>query len=170
MRSTPPANDMRQFRCGTTLSPRVFVSILLLPPPSVPHFFLNLAPRRHLARHPMPPPPSHRKNQPELPYADNSFDFVTIPNTMEFFTDPRLVMREAYRVLKPQGLCLVPFTSQGAYKVNYVRSCGCDACVCTLLAAFVSFRGEGRGGERASAIFAGCYVRRSRQAGVRGGS
>eukprot|EP00752_Nemacystus_decipiens_P010886 g9679.t1 len=54
--------------------------------------------------------------KPELPYPDDSFDFVTIPNSMEFFTDPRLVMREAYRVLKPKGTCFVPFTSQGAYK------------------------------------------------------
>lgn len=69
------------------------------------------------------PPPLHTapKLQPELPYPDDSFDFVTIPNSMEFFTDPRLVMREAYRVLKPKGLCLVPFTSQGAYKVQTVR-------------------------------------------------
>ncbi|CAM9425922.1 unnamed protein product [Pylaiella littoralis] len=52
----------------------------------------------------------------ELPFPDDAFDFVTVPNSMEFFTDPRLVMREVYRVLKPQGLCLIPFTSQGAYK------------------------------------------------------
>ncbi|CAM9495618.1 unnamed protein product [Scytosiphon promiscuus] len=55
-------------------------------------------------------------NKPELPYPDDSFDFVLIPNSMEFFTDPRLVMREAYRVLRPEGLCMIPFTSQGAYK------------------------------------------------------
>ncbi|CAN0303893.1 unnamed protein product, partial [Ectocarpus sp. 4 AP-2014] len=54
--------------------------------------------------------------QPELPYPADSFDFVLVPNSMEFFTDPRLVMREVYRVLKPTGLCIIPFTSQGAYK------------------------------------------------------
>ena len=46
------------------------------------------------------------------------FDFVTVPNSMEFFTDPRSVMREVYRVLKPEGLCVIPFTSQGAYKAS----------------------------------------------------
>lgn len=45
---------------------------------------------------------------------------MLIPNTMEFFTDPRFVMREVYRVLRPEGLCMVPFTSKGAYKV-YLR-------------------------------------------------
>ncbi|CBJ28685.1 conserved unknown protein [Ectocarpus siliculosus] len=55
-------------------------------------------------------------SKPELPYPADSFDFVLVPNSMEFFTDPRLVMREVYRVLKPKGLCMIPFTSQGAYK------------------------------------------------------
>eukprot|EP00904_Undaria_pinnatifida_P011352 jgi/Undpi1/7347/HiC_scaffold_22.g09820.m1 len=54
--------------------------------------------------------------KPDLPFADDMFDFVTVPNSMEFFTDPRSVMREVYRVLKPEGLCVIPFTSQGAYK------------------------------------------------------
>ncbi len=56
--------------------------------------------------------------QSELPFPNDSFDFVMVPNSMEFFTDPRLVLREVYRVLKPKGLCLIPFTSQGAYKVS----------------------------------------------------
>ncbi|CAN0435637.1 unnamed protein product, partial [Laminaria digitata] len=56
--------------------------------------------------------------QPELPFAADTFDYVVVPNTMEFFTDPRSVMREVYRVLRPEGLCLVPFTSQGAYKAS----------------------------------------------------
>ncbi|CAM9221038.1 unnamed protein product [Ascophyllum nodosum] len=52
----------------------------------------------------------------ELPYDDDSFDFVVMANTIEFLKNPRFVMREVYRVLRPEGLCMIPFTSQGAYK------------------------------------------------------
>ncbi|CEL93109.1 unnamed protein product [Vitrella brassicaformis CCMP3155] len=45
-----------------------------------------------------------------------SFDVVLISNAMEFFTKPRRVLREAWRVLKPGGLCVVAFTGGNANK------------------------------------------------------
>ncbi|CAM9944042.1 unnamed protein product, partial [Choristocarpus tenellus] len=52
----------------------------------------------------------------DLPFEDNSFDAVLMPNTIEFFQDPRYIMREVYRILKPEGLCMIPFTNKGAYR------------------------------------------------------
>ncbi|CAM9801418.1 unnamed protein product, partial [Discosporangium mesarthrocarpum] len=51
-----------------------------------------------------------------LPFESDSFDFVLLPNFLQYLSDPRFLMREVYRVLKPKGLCMVPFTSKGAYK------------------------------------------------------
>ena len=42
-----------------------------------------------------------------LPYADDSFDFVTCVEVVEHLENYRHLLREAYRVLKPGGLFIV---------------------------------------------------------------
>ncbi|CAM9376909.1 unnamed protein product [Chrysoparadoxa australica] len=51
----------------------------------------------------------------KLPFDDDTFDKVMIPNSIEFFSDPRIILKEAYRVLKPEGVCMIPFVSKGSY-------------------------------------------------------
>jgi SAM-dependent methyltransferase len=45
----------------------------------------------------------------ELPLGDSEFDLVTMYDVMEHVVDPRRVIEEAYRVLRPGGLFAVVF-------------------------------------------------------------
>lgn len=42
-----------------------------------------------------------------LPWADNSFDFVTLALSVQYLTDPRAVFAEMNRVLRPGGVAMV---------------------------------------------------------------
>ncbi len=43
----------------------------------------------------------------ELPYQDNTFDIVTATEVIEHLEDFRAILREMYRVLKPEGICVI---------------------------------------------------------------
>lgn len=43
----------------------------------------------------------------KLPYKDNGFDFVTTIEILEHLENPELALREAHRVLKPNGMIIV---------------------------------------------------------------
>ncbi len=46
-------------------------------------------------------------NDGNLPYDDNSFDLVTFTEVAEHLENHRIVLREIYRVLKPEGLLVM---------------------------------------------------------------
>src|SRR5450631_2999534 len=53
-----------------------------------------------------------------LPFADNSMDLVVLPHVLEFTDEPHQLLREAYRVIRPEGQLLIagfnPFSLFGA--------------------------------------------------------
>jgi len=42
-----------------------------------------------------------------LPFAENALDLIALPHTLEFSADPHAVLREAHRVLLPEGRLVV---------------------------------------------------------------
>ena len=55
-----------------------------------------------------------------LPYGNRSFDLVLMANALHIMPNPRMALSEIHRVLKPDGILLVPtFVYEG--KVNYFR-------------------------------------------------
>jgi SAM-dependent methyltransferase len=51
-------------------------------------------------------------NNPKLPYEDNSFDVVLCQLSIDYLTKPLEVLREAGRVLKPQGKIHIMFSNR----------------------------------------------------------
>ncbi len=53
-----------------------------------------------------------------LPFAENSFDLVVLPHALEFTDEPHQLLREVYRVIRPEGQLLItgfnPFSLFGA--------------------------------------------------------
>lgn len=53
----------------------------------------------------------------ELPFAENSVDLIVLPHGLEFTDDPHLMLREAYRVVRPEGQIVIagfnPFSLYG---------------------------------------------------------
>jgi SAM-dependent methyltransferase len=48
--------------------------------------------------------PAHLYADPAyLPFAENSIDLVVLPHVLEFSDNPHPILREAYRVLRPEG-------------------------------------------------------------------
>lgn len=53
-----------------------------------------------------------------LPFAENALDLLVLPHALEFTDDPHLMLREAHRVIRPEGQIVVsgfnPFSLFGA--------------------------------------------------------
>ena len=53
-----------------------------------------------------------------LPFAENAVDLIVMPHALEFTDDPHLMLREAYRVIRPEGQIVIagfnPFSLYGA--------------------------------------------------------
>jgi SAM-dependent methyltransferase len=53
-----------------------------------------------------------------LPFAENALDLIVLPHALEFTDDPHLMLREAYRVIRPEGQIVIagfnPFSLYGA--------------------------------------------------------
>ena len=52
----------------------------------------------------------------ELPFASETFDFVYCNNVLEHCRDPILLLKESYRVLKPQGLAYFTVINRFAFR------------------------------------------------------
>ncbi len=50
--------------------------------------------------------------QPELPYADQTFDACLIAVSVQYLTQPVAIFREIARVLVPEGACCVSFSNR----------------------------------------------------------
>jgi len=64
-------------------------------------------------------PPAHLIADPHyLPFAESSVDLIVMPHALEFTDDPHLMLREAYRVIRPEGQIVIagfnPFSLFGA--------------------------------------------------------
>ena len=42
-----------------------------------------------------------------LPFADNALDLIVMPHALEFTSDPHLMLREAWRVIRPEGQIVI---------------------------------------------------------------
>jgi SAM-dependent methyltransferase len=53
-----------------------------------------------------------------LPFGENAVDLIVMPHALEFTDDPHLMLREAYRVIRPEGQIVIagfnPFSLYGA--------------------------------------------------------
>lgn len=49
---------------------------------------------------------------PQLPYGDNEFDFVTNVVSVDYLNKPDLVFKEMHRVLKPGGVAIMSFSNR----------------------------------------------------------
>ena len=50
--------------------------------------------------------------RPELPFPEQHFDLVVCSLSIEYLVHPLKVLREVYRVLKPDGPCLISFSNR----------------------------------------------------------
>jgi len=55
---------------------------------------------------------SDLNQDPRLPFDDESFDVVNCVVSVDYLTQPREVFQEIYRVLRPQGKCLISFSNR----------------------------------------------------------
>lgn len=87
---------------------------------------IGLPERRFLAQSRVPScwtldydPPADVVADPHwLPFPENSIDLIVMPHALEFTDDPHLMLREAYRVIRPEGQIVIagfnPFSLFGA--------------------------------------------------------
>lgn len=82
--------------------------------PSILHPFANVACLTHEA---------------SLPFSDNSFSLVYIAHLLEYLDHPNGLLREAWRVLKPEGKCILllpyqyhPWRFQGTYPCYFGKA------------------------------------------------
>jgi SAM-dependent methyltransferase len=64
-------------------------------------------------------PPAHVLGDAHyLPFPENTFDLIVLPHALEFAYDPHLMLREAWRVTRPEGQVVIagfnPFSLYGA--------------------------------------------------------
>lgn len=67
-----------------------------------------------------------------LPIATDSVDLVLLPHTLDFFADPHGILREAERILIPEGRIILfgfnPWSLWGIYRLMRLRSRGIPWC------------------------------------------
>lgn len=51
-------------------------------------------------------------NGSEIPYVHNFFDRIVTVNTIYFWENPIVVLKELYRVLKPDGICIITYAKK----------------------------------------------------------
>ena len=49
---------------------------------------------------------------PSLPYKEGSFDFVTMALSVDYLVDPKAVLAQAHRVLRPGGCLVIAFSNR----------------------------------------------------------
>lgn len=63
------------------------------------------------------PPAALLADPHALPFPDNTIDLVAMPHALEFTDDPHLMLREAWRVMRPEGQVVIagfnPFSLYG---------------------------------------------------------
>lgn len=90
---------------------------------------LNLLNATTIPCHTLLSPLAHHKENPshyvegdlhELPFLTGSIDLVMLPHTLEFVDNPRQLLAEACRIIKPEGLIVIcgfnPYSLWGLYK------------------------------------------------------
>ena len=64
------------------------------------------------------PPAALIADPHSLPFAENALDLIVMPHALEFTDNPHLMLREAYRVIRPEGQIVIagfnPFSLFGA--------------------------------------------------------
>jgi SAM-dependent methyltransferase len=64
------------------------------------------------------PPATLIADPHSLPFAENAIDLIVMPHALEFTDNPHLMLREAYRVIRPEGQIIIagfnPFSLFGA--------------------------------------------------------
>jgi SAM-dependent methyltransferase len=64
------------------------------------------------------PPATVQADAHYLPFPENTFDLIVLPHALEFAYDPHLMLREAWRVTRPEGQVVIagfnPFSLYGA--------------------------------------------------------
>ena len=64
------------------------------------------------------PPADVRADPHSLPFGENEIDLIVLPHSLEFTSDPHRMLREAYRVVRPEGQIVIagfnPFSLFGA--------------------------------------------------------
>ena len=53
-----------------------------------------------------------KREQPALPFADDSFDVITNSLSVDYMTQPIPLFKEMFRVLKPGGVACCAFTNR----------------------------------------------------------
>lgn len=90
----------------------------------------------------------------ELPFADASFDLVTIKHALEHVTEPLKALAEIHRVLRPGGVALVVVPDAAYWKISVIPRHG------------RSFRPEERGWQHHVYFFAENLVEACSRAGL----
>jgi glycosyltransferase involved in cell wall biosynthesis/ubiquinone/menaquinone biosynthesis C-methylase UbiE len=80
----------------------------------------------------------------DLPFADNSFDAVSLLEVLEHVQDPIRLLAEVRRVCRPGGVCLITVVNRWAHLDPHYRLWGVNFLPRRLAQTYISLRGRGK--------------------------